>query len=74
MIGERALSFKPRHIYPMPHAEKDLASRIERRRRTARKVDRATRLGRQNLVQAKMRIREFRRSDERVMTMGAPWP
>jgi len=49
-------------MYPMLHAMQEkgyLVSRIERQGRTARKLYRATKLGKQGLALAKVRIREF---------------
>ena len=49
-------------MYPMLHAMQErgyLVSRVEREGRTARKLYRATKLGKQGLALAKVRIREF---------------
>jgi DNA-binding PadR family transcriptional regulator len=65
MIDELAghgYRLSPGTMYPMLHAMAEkgyLVSRVERKGRTARKLYRATRLGKQGLAQAKVRIREF---------------
>jgi DNA-binding PadR family transcriptional regulator len=49
-------------MYPMLHAMQEkgyLVSRVQRQGRTARKLYRATKLGKQGLALAKVRIREF---------------
>jgi PadR family transcriptional regulator, regulatory protein PadR len=49
-------------MYPMLHAMQEkgyLVSRVQRQGRTARKLYRATKLGKHGLALAKVRIREF---------------
>jgi PadR family transcriptional regulator PadR len=61
-LARHGYRLSPGTIYPMLHAmvEKGyLVSRVERNGRTARKLYRATKLGKQGLAKAKLRVREF---------------
>lgn len=61
-LGHHGYRLSPGTLYPMLHAmERNgyLVSRLERQGRTARKLYRATKLGKEGLALAKVRIREF---------------
>jgi PadR family transcriptional regulator PadR len=65
MIDELArhdYRIRPRTLYPMLHVMEhkgDLTSRVQREGRVARKLYKATKLGKQGLALAKVRVREF---------------
>jgi PadR family transcriptional regulator PadR len=61
-LARHGYRLSPGTLYPMLHAmEKKgyLVSRVQRQGRTARKLYRATKLGRAGLALAKVRVREF---------------
>jgi PadR family transcriptional regulator PadR len=61
-LGHHGYRLSPGTLYPMLHAMERkgyLVSRVERQGRTARKLYRATKLGKEGLALAKLRIREF---------------
>ena len=61
-LGHHGYRLSPGTLYPMLHAMERkgyLVSRTERQGRTARKLYRATKLGKQGLALAKTRIREL---------------
>lgn len=61
-LAHHGYRLSPGTLYPMLHAMEEkgyLVSRVEREGRTSRKLYRATKVGKQGLALAKMRIREF---------------
>jgi len=61
-LGRHGYRLSPGTLYPMLHAMERkgyLTSRVQRNGRTARKLYRATALGRKGLATAKLRVREF---------------
>jgi DNA-binding PadR family transcriptional regulator len=61
-LANHGYRLSPGTLYPMLHAMENkgyLTSRVQREGRTARKLYKATRLGKQGLALAKTRIREF---------------
>jgi PadR family transcriptional regulator, regulatory protein PadR len=61
-LANHGYRLSPGTMYPMLHVMEEkgyLVSRVERKGRTARKLYRATKLGKQGLALAKVRIREF---------------
>lgn len=61
-LANHGYRLSPGTLYPMLHAMERrgyLVSRVKREGRTARKLYKATKLGRQGLALAKRRVREF---------------
>ena len=61
-LANHGYRLSPGTLYPMLHAMENkgyLTSRVQREGRTARKLYKATRLGKRGLALAKTRIREF---------------
>jgi len=61
-LARHGYRLSPGTLYPMLHAMERkgyLTSRVQREGRTARKLYKATKLGRRGLVLAKVRVREF---------------
>jgi PadR family transcriptional regulator PadR len=61
-LANHGYRLSPGTLYPMLHAMEKrgyLTSRLQREGRVARKLYKATKLGKQGLAQAKARIREF---------------
>src|SRR3954452_23545041 len=61
-LARHGYRLSPGTLYPMLHAMENtgyLRSRVQRDGRTARKLYKATKLGRQGLALAKTRLREF---------------
>jgi DNA-binding PadR family transcriptional regulator len=61
-LARHGYRLSPGTLYPMLHAMENkgyLSSRIQREGRVGRKLYMATRLGRQGLALAKLRVREF---------------
>jgi PadR family transcriptional regulator PadR len=58
-LGHHGYRLSPGTLYPMLHAMERKGYRVERQGRTARKLYRATKLGKEGLALAKLRIREF---------------
>lgn len=61
-LADHGYRLSPGTLYPMLHAMENkgyLTSRMQREGRTARKLYKATKLGKQGLALAKARIREF---------------
>jgi PadR family transcriptional regulator PadR len=61
-LAHHGYRLSPGTLYPMLHAMERkgyLVSRVQREGRTARKLYKATRVGKQGLALAKLRVREF---------------
>jgi PadR family transcriptional regulator, regulatory protein PadR len=61
-LGRHGYRLSPGTLYPMLHAMESkgyLVSRVQREGRTARKLYRATSMGKKGLALAKLRLREF---------------